>query len=389
MVSTAVLALAMAAARFLPLTARTRSVVLLCGILKFAVPTAVFRFVPAQAFPEPLRFLGGGSDAVAQAATRIDWIPILWGAVAFVLIARWLLLRSRTISAALRSPTVPSTRELAAVRDARMTLGIRNAIDTIRSPICEAPAVLRIIRPVIVLPANGCDHLTGDELRSLVLHESAHVARHDNLAAFVQALATSLLWFHPLVWLASHALTIAREEACDEAVADSMSDTGAYVSALTKICHGIAAPRTAGASCMASAKIKERMEHLMSYETLKRKAWSHRATIAVGIVLIAISTLAATAAPQPEPRDHGTQEEENFDGEPISITLKAADLRDVMATFAQLTGLTFKIEEGVEASITMSVVDVPWDKALHDMLNAHGLVARVDGQTVHVSKKKD
>ena len=388
-VSTVVLALAMAAARFLPLTARTRSVVLLCGLAKFAVPTAVFRFVPVEAVPEPLRFLGGGADgAVAEAATRIDWIAIVWGAVALAIAARWLLLRSRTVSAALRSPTAPSARELAAIREARITLRIRTAIDTIRSPICEAPAVLRIIRPVIVLPANGCDDLTDDELRSLVLHECAHVARRDNLAAFAQALATSLLWFHPLVWLASHELSIAREEACDETVADSMHYTGAYISALTKICHAIAAPRPAGASCMASAKIKERMEHLMSYETLKAKAWSHRATLAIGVLLIAISTLAATASPGPEPRDHGT-EEENYSGEPISITLKGADLRDVLKTFGQMTGLTFELEDGIEASITMSVVDVPWDKALHDMLKAHGLIAKLDGQTVRVARQKE
>lgn len=469
-VSTAVLAMAMAAARFLPLTARTRYVVLLCGIAKFAVPTAVFRFVPIEVVPAPLRIFGGGANAaVAQATMPVEWIPIVWGAIALTLVMRWLLLRTRTVSAALRSPTAPSARELTAVREARITIGIRVAIDTIRSPICEAPAVLRIIRPVIALPWHGCDDLTDDELRSLVLHECAHVARHDNLASLAQALATSLLWFHPLVWLASRALTIAREEACDEAVADAMRDTDAYVSALTKICHAIAAPRTAGASCMASAKIKERMEHLMSYETIKGKAWSHRAMLAVGVVLIAISTFAASSTPktrpysltftvtlpapnqitfdatvvdnatneivsQPRLTTHGgvqgrvssklhdgrdismrmkgqtpgdaevllevmengklvqrtlyTQTDKAFDGEPISLNLKAADIHDVLGTFGDLTGLTFDVAPDVSASITMDLRDVPWDKVLDDMMTEHGLIAEVDGKTIHVSRKK-
>lgn len=304
-VSTVVLAIAMLAARFLPLTARTRYAVLLCGIAKFAVPTAVFRFVPVEVIPSALRTFGGATAATigAQPEPAIDWMPIAWGAVALMLIARWLLLRARTISAALRSPVPASPRELAAVREARATMRIGMAVDTIRSPICEAPAVLRIIRPVIVLPAHGCDDLTDDELRSLVLHECAHVARHDNLASVLLAFATSLLWFHPLVWFASRALTVAREEACDEAVADAMHDSDAYVSALTKICRAIAAPRTAGVSCMASAKIKERMEHLMSYETIKVKAWSHRAMLAIGVVLIGISTFAATM-PEPKTRPY-------------------------------------------------------------------------------------
>jgi beta-lactamase regulating signal transducer with metallopeptidase domain len=469
MVSTVVLVVAMAAARFLPLTARTRYAVLLVGIVKFAVPTAVFRFIAAEAVPAPLRILGAGTNAVAaQTATRIDWIPIAWAAIALVLMVRWLLLRTRTVASALRSSTPASMRELAAVRDARSTMRIRMAVDTTRSPICEAPAVVRIIRPVLILPGHGCDDLTDDELRSLVLHECAHVARYDNLAAFAQALATSLLWFHPLVWLASRELTIAREEACDEAVADSMRDTDAYVSALTKVCRAIVAPRTAGASCMASAKIKERMEHLMSYETIRMKAWSHRAMLIVAVLLIAISTFAATSTPktrpysltfnvtlsapnqitfdatlvdnatnaivsQPRLTTHGgiqgsvstklhdgreismrmrgqtpgeaeillevmesgklvqrtlyTQTDKTYDGEPISLNLKDADIRDVLSTLGDLTGLTFDVAPDVSGSIDMNVKDVPWDKMLDDLLTDHGLVAEIDGSTVRVKRK--
>jgi beta-lactamase regulating signal transducer with metallopeptidase domain len=381
-VSTVVLAVAMLAARFLPMTARTRYAVLLCGIAKFAVPTAVFRFVPVEVIPTALRTFGGATPATigADPTPRFEWLPIAWAAIALLLIGRWLLLRTRTVSAALRSPASASAREIAAVREARATMRIGVAVDAIRSPICEAPAVLRIVRPVIVLPSQGCDALTDDELRSLVLHECAHVARQDNLASVLQAFATSLLWFHPLVWMASRALTIAREEACDEAVADAMHGSDAYLSALTKVCQAILAPRTAGASCMASAKIKERMEHLMSYEMIKVKAWSHRAILVLGVLLIALSTFAATTTE--------SQDEKNYDGQPISMRLKDADIHDVLKTFGQLTGLNFDVASDVKGSVTMEVVDVPWDKVLDDMLNEHGLVGEIDGKTIRVRNKQ-
>jgi beta-lactamase regulating signal transducer with metallopeptidase domain len=300
-VSTIVLAVAMAAAQWLPLTARTRYALLFCGIAKFAVPTAVFRLLPAAVMPAALRTFGGAAVIpTTPAAARIDWIPIAWGAIALLLIARWWLLRTRTIAAAFRDAAPASQRELDAIHDARVTMHIRGAVDAIRSPICEAPAVLRVVRPVIALPARGCDALTDDELRSLVLHECAHIARHDNLAATAQAAATSLLWFHPLVWMASRALTFAREEACDEAVADAIRDPRAYVSALTKIGQSVVAPRTAGASCMASAKIRERMEHLMSYESIKTKAWPHRLMFAIAVVLIGASTIAVAGPSAPQ-----------------------------------------------------------------------------------------
>jgi beta-lactamase regulating signal transducer with metallopeptidase domain len=340
---------------------------------------------PTAVLPIALRTLGGGA-AVAMTPTtptRIDWIAITWATIATLLFARWLLLRTRTISAALRTSSAPSHRELNAVRDARTTLGIRTAIDAIRSPICEAPAVLRIIRPVIALPAHGCDDLSDDELRSLVLHECAHVARHDNLGAILQALATSLLWFHPFVWLASRSLTVAREEACDEVVADAMQQTDSYVSALTKICHAIVAPRAAGASCMASAKIKERMEHLMSYATLRKTAWSHRAMVSIAILLLSFSTIATAS----DKVTLGGDAPGKFTGEPVSLNLKDADIRDVLNTFGALTKMNVEMPSDVSGTVTIDIVDVPWDQALDLVLRQNGLIAEIDGNTIHVKRK--
>jgi beta-lactamase regulating signal transducer with metallopeptidase domain len=469
LVSTVILALAMLAARVLPLKARTRYAVLLAGIMKFAIPTAVFRLLPIDVQTAP-RIFGGDPARVPAPAERLDWLAIAWAAIATIVFARWLLLRTRTIAAALRAPSPASPRELVAVADARIALKLCIPIDVIRSPICEAPAMLRIVRPVIALPAHRCDDLSDGELRSLALHECAHVARHDNFAALLQSLATSLLWFHPLVWLASHALTIAREEACDETVADAMHQTDDYLSALTKIGHNLAAPRTAGVSCMASANIRERMEHLMSYETIQGKAWSHRMTVVVGLIVIAASTFAvaqpvlgkerpysltytvsnegttyfvdmrvienATGAVVFKPRltshagipvtiQTGTQggpreftikgsvaeggaadltlevqedgklvqrtlythDHKTYDGQPISIQLKDADLRDVLTTFGELTGIRFDVASDVSGIVTVDATDVPWDQMLEVILNQNNLIGELDGNTMHIRRK--
>jgi len=479
--STAVLIAAMAAARFLPLTARTRYVVLFCGLVKFAIPTAIFDLVPIEAVPQPLRVFGGAAAAPAAPSDgQVNWLLIAWAVLALLVFTRWALLRTRTIAAALRSPAAPSQRELEALREARKTLRVHSAIDLLRSPICEAPAVLRVLRPVVVLPARGCDDLDDEELRSLLLHESAHVRRHDNLASFFQALATSLLWFHPLVWLASRQLSAAREEACDEAVVATMAQTDSYVSALLKICHHIAAPRPAGASCMASSNLKQRMEHLMSYETIRRRAWSHRAMVAMGMLVLALSTVTATAISSPagagygykfgfqvdpqsngelrfrfeidrdngrfhiepelrvapgEPgtmkwgvQDGGSMREfmitatgtaetgqvtfevredgvvkhnqmQTYDkreaanrgpytGDELALDLKDANIKDVMRTFSELTGLDIAVDrEAADVKVTMSVRDMPWDEVLDKIAHDHGLRISIEGKTVRVSKK--
>lgn len=78
------------------------------------------------------------------------------------------------------------------------------------------PAVLGIFRPTILLPAIIADGKPEDDLRPLIAHELVHVRRGDLWWAWIQSVAKSLWWFHPLVWLSGHMLTREAERSCDE-----------------------------------------------------------------------------------------------------------------------------------------------------------------------------
>jgi hypothetical protein len=129
------------------------------------------------------------------------------------------------------------------------------------------------------------------------------VARRDNLVGLVESAIVAAFWFHPLVWLAQRAIAAAREEACDEMAAASPSSVDTFVSALTKICNALVAPRLAGVSCMASAHLKERLNHLMTYESLRHRALPHRfvtVLAALAVVFIAAgSGFSAASTEQP------------------------------------------------------------------------------------------
>jgi type IV pilus assembly protein PilQ len=76
-----------------------------------------------------------------------------------------------------------------------------------------------------------------------------------------------------------------------------------------------------------------------------------------------------------------------FTGEPISINLKDADLRDVLNTFAQLTGLDVAMTKDVEGRrVTIAVRDMPWDEALEQIARENGLKITVDGKVIRVHK---
>jgi type IV pilus secretin PilQ/predicted competence protein len=75
-----------------------------------------------------------------------------------------------------------------------------------------------------------------------------------------------------------------------------------------------------------------------------------------------------------------------YSGEPISLNLKDADIKDVLRTFAELTGLNIAIDPEVTGSVTVNFVDVPWDQALELILRQNGLTYVLDGNVMRVGK---
>ena len=94
--------------------------------------------------------------------------------------------------------------------------------------------------PVILLPAHLLPPpdtaLSPEELRLVLAHEMAHLRRFDPLLGLIPALASALLFFHPLVRLASREFDIARESACDAAALAATNDApGRYAQLLLKL----------------------------------------------------------------------------------------------------------------------------------------------------------
>ena len=71
-------------------------------------------------------------------------------------------------------------------------------------------------------------------------------------------------------------------------------------------------------------------------------------------------------------------------GEPISLDLKDADLRDVLLTFSKLARLNMVIDPDVRGSVTVRLENVPWDQALEVILKSNGLGYVLEGSMVRV-----
>lgn len=80
------------------------------------------------------------------------------------------------------------------------------------------PAVIGVLRPRVVLPADFESRFTPAEREAVIAHEAAHIAaQHPRINAAIGA-AQVLLWFNPAVHLAAHLSRLDQELACDAAV---------------------------------------------------------------------------------------------------------------------------------------------------------------------------
>ncbi|MEI9970671.1 MAG: M56 family metallopeptidase [Ignavibacteriota bacterium] len=88
---------------------------------------------------------------------------------------------------------------------------------------------------MILLPLGCLTGLSVAQMECILLHELAHVARHDYLVNLLQSLVEGLLFYHPAVWWVSRAVRTERENCCDDRVVELMGDARAYAATLATL----------------------------------------------------------------------------------------------------------------------------------------------------------
>lgn len=115
---------------------------------------------------------------------------------------------------------------------------------------------------------------------------------------------------------------------------------------------------------------------------------------ACGIVLLlGLSVGSASAGPQepatPSERWLAAQrgpDQKRYFGEPISLSLKDADLVEVLRSFAELGDFNLILQPGIRGTVTVELKDVPWDQALAQILKINGLGMEITGGKVRIGR---
>ena len=73
-------------------------------------------------------------------------------------------------------------------------------------------------------------------------------------------------------------------------------------------------------------------------------------------------------------------------GETINMSLRNADLVEVLRSFAEIGNFNLVLQPGITGTVTVELKDVPWDQALSQILKINNLGMDITGGKVHVGR---
>ena len=198
------------------------------------------------------------------------WLTGVVTLSARIVCGAWLL--SRRIR---RHAVVSDHSTFQLLEESRRVIGTRRAPVLMETDAVDSPALFGLLRPKLLLPTGLIRRLDEAELRHVVLHELAHLRRHDVLLNWLAALLQIIHWFNPVIWFGFARMRADRELACD-ALALTRSDgidRAAYGTTILKLVSDLTPRRqVAGLVGISEGKahLKRRLRNIASHRTPTR-----------------------------------------------------------------------------------------------------------------------
>ena len=230
-------------------TAADRHRILLAAFSLLLLWPLLSAMLPEVPVSLPLHGTGDGTVTVQQTFssflqsdltphTAVPWPLVLWlCGVVVVLIP--VANGYRRIGQITRGATLLEDEQWQSVLTEECSrLGLRHTPLLMTCSGATTPFTFGVLRPRILLPAD-CLQWTTLRRRAVLLHELAHIQRHDLVWQLFANVATSLWWFQPLCWWHRSSLRRESERACDALVVRWGVRPSEYAQELLQIAQGL------------------------------------------------------------------------------------------------------------------------------------------------------
>jgi beta-lactamase regulating signal transducer with metallopeptidase domain/HEAT repeat protein len=244
--------------------------------------------------------VAGRLVAAVRDASAWSIVLAVWGVVALAILVSlvWSTLTVRRLVQ--RSVALDDASWRNPLYEVADRLGLPEAPRLLLSPDAKMPFACGLLHPTIVLPAE-CETWSQDRRLAVLLHELAHVRRHDLVGHTLGRLVCAVYWFHPLAWTAARQLRSESERACDDLALECGTRATDYAEHLLDIVTSVRREGTPMIA-LAMARRKEfegRMLAILDPE-LVHSTPSRRQSAALIATLALISVVVGAAAPAPK-----------------------------------------------------------------------------------------
>ncbi|MBN3036037.1 MAG: M56 family metallopeptidase [Bacteroidales bacterium] len=179
-------------------------------------------------------------------------------------------------------------------------MGVRKTVRMYGSLRVKVPLVAGHLRPVILVPLGMVAGLPVDQMEAILLHELAHIRRHDYLLNVIKSILEAVFFYHPAFWWISRITDEAREHCCDDMALACCSDKDSLPKALLAIEESLSgSPVIAAAVSGRSNKLLNRIRRMRTNSGLRQgmpKTWAVPLLLMAGVFTV---ILHSAFAPRP------------------------------------------------------------------------------------------
>lgn len=163
-------------------------------------------------------------------------------------------------------------------------LRVSRTVQLVESCFADTPMVIGHLRPVILVPVGMLTGYPAAQVEAILLHELAHIGRHDYLVNAIQRALEALFFYHPAVWWISAVIRAEREKCCDDiavAVSGNAREYAAVLTALEERRWTAAEPAVA----ITGGSLMKRIRRLL-YPQAPKAAWTPFLAAVICVVTI-------------------------------------------------------------------------------------------------------
>lgn len=212
------------------------------------------------------------------------------------------------------------------------TSGVSPKVRAYFSKHVSSPITFGFFKPIVLVPAWFFTGMTPEQCEAVLLHELAHIRRHDYLTNILQIAIKTVFFYHPAVQFICKGLDTDREHACDDFAVMLTKNPEGLATALGTI--RLKAARDGGVFALSAdgrdAPLMYRLKRLMGSQATSMSKGTSRGIAATALISSAVALVMTLGATSSQAHPHKDTQMNTPDEETLAGS--AIDPKDVKGT---------------------------------------------------------